>query len=164
MTDRLIITATGHRPGKLGGYSAMLDERLKQFAIEEIRSLSPTEMVSGMSGGWDTAVAEACIELDIPFTAAVPFRGQDAVWPAAARVRYRRLLSKANRVIEVCDPQYAAWKMMRRNVWMVDRCDAVLALWDGSDGGTGNCVAYAKARQKPVMNVWKGWLKWEMAA
>jgi hypothetical protein len=35
----------------------------------------------------------------------------------------------------------------------------VLALWDGSHGGTSNCIAYAKVRAKPVTNVWNKWEK-----
>ena len=45
---------------------------------------------------------------------------------------------------------YAGWKMNYRNTWMVDRADAVLAVWDGSSGGTANCVNYARTINKPI--------------
>lgn len=38
----------------------------------------------------------------------------------------------------------------QRNQWMVDRADAVLAVWDGSPGGTANCVNYARKVGKPI--------------
>ena len=34
---------------------------------------------------------------------------------------------------------------------MVDRSDFVLAFWNGTKGGTGNCVEYAKKQGKPVV-------------
>lgn len=156
----LVLAVTGHRPDKLGGYSTSLDERLKQFSIEEIRSVSPSHVITGMALGFDTAIAEACVVLNVPFTAAIPFRGQESMWPVASRTRYRYLLSKAALIVEVCDPPYAAWKMMRRNVWMVDRCHSLMALWNESDGGTGNCARYAKAMQKPIVNTWQRWLRY----
>ena len=39
---------------------------------------------------------------------------------------------------------YAAWKMQKRNQFMVDHSNLLIAVWDGSSGGTSNCVAYAK--------------------
>jgi uncharacterized phage-like protein YoqJ len=39
--------------------------------------------------------------------------------------------------------------MQVRNEWMVDHCNDLLAVWDGSDGGTGNCVRYAQRILEP---------------
>jgi uncharacterized phage-like protein YoqJ len=45
--------------------------------------------------------------------------------------------------------------MQRRNEWMVERADVILALWNGSSGGTANCVAYARQRGSRIVNVWE---------
>lgn len=37
---------------------------------------------------------------------------------------------------------------------MVDNSNAVLALWNGSEGGTGNCVRYAKEKNKKIFQLW----------
>jgi len=37
-----------------------------------------------------------------------------------------------------------------RSEWMVQNCDLLVAYWDGSDGGTGNCVKYAKSVGRDV--------------
>lgn len=37
---------------------------------------------------------------------------------------------------------------------MVDDCDSLLALWDGSSGGTKNCLDYARKKGKPYINLW----------
>ncbi len=29
---------------------------------------------------------------------------------------------------------------------MVNNCDMLIAVWDGSDGGTANCVKYAQSK------------------
>jgi uncharacterized phage-like protein YoqJ len=38
--------------------------------------------------------------------------------------------------------------MHARNAWMVDQCEALLAVWDGTPGGTSGCVNYAKSTAK----------------
>jgi uncharacterized phage-like protein YoqJ len=157
----VIIAATGHRPERLGGHSDALDVKLRRFAVAELRSLKicPTETVSGMALGWDMAFAEASLMLGIPLTAAIAFRGQDKLWPPHQRIRFRSILQRAQNVIYVSEPPFSAWKMMRRNVWMVDNCEHLLALWDKSDidSGTKNCLDYARAVQRPYENLWDRW-------
>jgi len=70
---------------------------------------------------------------------------------------HHMLLKRAARIVHVCEPGYAAWKMQRRNEAMVDACTHVLALWDGSSGGTENCVKYAEKKRKPIINLWAIW-------
>ncbi|WP_188052008.1 hypothetical protein [Azospirillum sp. Sh1] len=49
--------------------------------------------------------------------------------------------------------------MNTRNEWMVDHSDRLLALWDGSQGGTANCVRYARGLGRPIDNLWSEWEK-----
>jgi uncharacterized phage-like protein YoqJ len=161
----VILTATGHRPAKLGGYGEDIRERLVGLANDSLGRLAPQRVITGVALGWDQAVAEAAILRGLPFTAAIPFEGQEKVWPAASQQRYKEILRKAAEVTYVSPPGYAGWKMMERNKWMVDRADVVLALWDGSSGGTANAVHYAESRGRKVVNVWReleggvGWWK-----
>lgn len=153
----MIIAGTGHRPDKLGGYTAALDMRLQVLAMRALREHAPALVVSGMALGWDVALASAAVRLDIPFIAAIPFEGQESRWPESSQYRYRQLLKQAAGVEIVCTGGYAGWKMQRRNEWMVGLVDAdgvMLALWNGSDGGTANCVRYAERVGKPVVNLW----------
>ena len=41
--------------------------------------------------------------------------------------------------------------MQKRNEYMVDKCDILLAVWDGSAGGTNNCVKYARKLDKEII-------------
>jgi len=112
---------------------------------ETLIQLSPTSAISGMALGVDQDFAWVCISLGLPFLAAIPFAGQESNWPHESRDFYHRLLERAYHVTVVSEGGYAAWKMQKRNEWMVNNCQTLIAVWDGSAGGTGNCVRYAKS-------------------
>lgn len=148
-----IIAGTGHRLNKLVAHASRSE--LSGFAVMVLTSkFKPTRVISGMALGWDMALAEAALGLGIPLVAAVPFKGQESVWPQDAQRRYAALLGLAAEVVYVCKPGYEAWKYQRRNEWMTDRCDVLLALWNGTPGGTANCVRYAQKKGKKIVNVW----------
>lgn len=100
-----------------------------------------------MALGVDQDFAYVCYEMAIPFVAAIPFVGQENNWPQHSQDWYEWLLIRAESVVVVSPGEYAAWKMQARNQWMVDNCDVVLAVWDGSEGGTANCYRYAHERK-----------------
>ena len=150
----MTIAATGHRPAKLGGYSESLAERMFDLAQACLIEMRAEKIVSGVALGWDQAVAEAAISLDIPFIAVVPFQGQEFRWPQASQNHYRLLLRQAAQVVIVSPGGYSRKAMQDRNIWMVDHCDGLLVLWDGSAGGTGNCIRYARSKRMPILNVW----------
>jgi len=106
--------------------------------------------ISGMALGVDQWYAEACIDLDIPFTAAIPFENMEIKWPRLSQEKYKYILSKAWNIIYVSGPGYEPWKMQIRNKWMVDNCTEILAIWNGTLGGTNNCIQYAKSVNKPI--------------
>jgi len=162
----MILAGTGHRPNKLNNAYPETEEydKLICFAQSILSKLKPAEVISGMALGWDMALADAAICLEIPFIAAVPFKGQESVWPEKTRILYRKLLSESKEVYYVCGPGYDPWKMMKRNVWMVDELvgegDTLLALWNGDiGGGTYNAVNYAVQKQVYVLNVWNDYLE-----
>lgn len=166
-TDDTVWAATGHRPIKLFRsipYSKDNQQLLADFAVDVLRREQPGKMITGMAIGWDQAIARACIVLKIPFIAAVPFSTQASRWPQEAQDDYEVLLNFAERVEIVCkEPSYAAWKMQARNEWMVNNSTKLLALWNGTPGGTGNCVAYARRKQRTIINVWQDWETYQCA-
>lgn len=153
----MIIAATGHRPDKLGGYSTNILNGLTDLARDHLLAQTPEAVISGMALGWDTAVACAAIELKIKLIAAIPFAGQEKIWPPAAQQRYRWILQKAAKVEVVCVGGYHRTKLQVRNEWMVDRCDRLVSLWNGAAGGTANCLFYASIQGKPHDNLWEQW-------
>jgi uncharacterized phage-like protein YoqJ len=154
----MIVAGTGHRPSQLGGYSQQVRLALGGLATEYLSQTQPEKVISGMALGWDQALAGASIALGIPFIAAVPFKGAQAAWARADQERFHRLLEMAETVEFVCSeyaPQIRSFQI--RNEWMVDRADRMAALWDGSWGGTHNCIAYARKRGVPIDNLWNRW-------
>lgn len=151
------LSFTGHRPNKLGGYSDVTRRKLFGFAQSILRIEKPDHVISGMAQGWDHAVAVAALRADIPLTAAVPFIGQEKMWPAEAQKRYNLVLGKASKVVIVSEGGFSSAKMMIRNEWMVDRCEKLIALWDGTHGGTSNCVRYAQRKGVKIDNAWDRW-------
>lgn len=162
----MIVVATGHRPDKLGGTGEAALIALTDVADEWMKETPGIErVVSGMAQGWDTAVALAALNNGIPLIAAVPFKGQEKTWPAEAWALYQMILDRAAKVVVVSRGDYASWKMQRRNVWMVDQLrrgtdDTLLAMHDGTFGGTYNCLKYARSRpyELRIVNLYKRWL------
>jgi len=159
------LAGTGHRPSKLcGGYSPRAHVELRAFARSWVEALRPRGVITGMALGWDTALAEAAIEIGLPFVAAIPFIGQESRWPTGSKQIYRALLARAARVKVVCPGGYSAEAMQRRNVWMCEKAELTLALWNNEPGGTANYIHYALARGRDVVNVWNDYYRLAEAA
>lgn len=155
------IAVTGHRPSRLGGYTVRAQDKLERFARSVLQDERPDLVITGMALGWDLAIAEACLALDIPYIAARPFPNQQSRWPNVSKNRYQHLILRARSTTTVSQYQSNA-AFQKRNQWMVDRADEVLALWSGSLGGTRNCVIYAESKRVPIRNVWSDWEAFEL--
>ncbi len=157
----MILAVTGHRPDKIGGYNAAAELKLIDFAKRCLLDLQNDHnierVITGMAQGWDQAIAQAAIDYQIPFTAAIPCAGQSRLWPKLAQLKYESLIAKADAVKMVNVGEYSAAKMEARNQWLVDQSTHLLALWNRSSGGTGNTVDYANMRMREVINVWDKW-------
>ncbi len=149
----MIVAFTGHRPDKLGGYeipNPTYNHVIKQLTFV-LKGLQPKLAITGMAQGVDTWAAELCVKLEIPYIAAIPFEGQEKFWPTASKEKYRMLLDKAKRIHVVSPGSYTVEKMYERNKWMVQNCKKLIAIWDGSKGGTAHCVKYAKNLKREII-------------
>jgi len=151
------IAFTGHRPHKLGGYdnetnkrTDILDKIEKYISEEKFKDIT---FISGMALGVDQWIAEFAIAHYINFKAYIPFKGQESVWQKQDQEHYYELLKYAESIKYVCEGGYAAWKLQKRNVAMVNDCDLLIAIWDGSSGGTANCVKYAEKINKTIKRI-----------
>lgn len=157
------IAVTGHRPNKIGGYSDLAQEMLIDFAADWIvrqDDEDELEIITGMALGWDQAVAEAAILTGTPFHAYIPFEGQELRWPESSQNYYRSLLKQAADVTVACTGKYEPWKMQARNEIMVRHCDRLVALWNGTTGGTANCVRCAEKVGRECVNLWPEWVRY----
>ena len=154
------IAFTGHRPQKLGGFDNSINKRnhflslLGNFILSEpyIQKYMTGELVfiTGMAQGVDQWATELAVEWGVPFDAYIPCYDQQKTWPLEAQRHYWNLVIKARSIIQVSSEDYRPELMQRRNEAMVDNCDMLFAYWDGSGGGTSNCVRYARQVGKPV--------------
>jgi len=119
---------------------------------KHLEDLHPTLGISGMALGVDQWAAQLCTDLEIPWDAYVPFKGQESEWPRESQATYRTLLGHARR-IHVTATSYSNAAFQHRNMAMVNACDLLLAVWDGSSGGTGNCVAYAQKVGRKMVRI-----------
>lgn len=149
----MIVSFTGHRPDKIGGYKLPNPTYIHicQQLEKTLKELKPTKAISGYALGIDQWAANVCFNLGIPVITAVPFIGQEKMWAEESQKIYQKLLAKASEVVIVSEGGYSPIKMQIRNEWMTDRCDKLIAVWDGSNGGTGNCVSYARSINKPII-------------
>ena len=151
---------SGHRPGKLpwgddeGDRRCLaLKERLWN-AMEAAYERGYRHFICGMAQGCDLYFCELALALrqlhgDVTVEAAIPCPSQAEGWPAEQRLRWQRLVAACDYETMVQE-RYTRDCMQRRNRYMVDRSDCVLAFWNGSRSGTGSTVAYALATGRIV--------------
>ena len=152
---------TGHRPEKLPwGYDERdprclaLKARLDR-AVEEAWEKGMRHFICGMAQGADFYFCEAALALrarrpGVTVEAAIPCEEQASRWPEADRERYFRM-------VEQCDYEtmvqrhYDRGCMLRRNRYMVDRSAMLIAVYDGTLGGTMYTLQYAMKRKLEIV-------------
>lgn len=147
------VAVTGHRPQKLGGYKAIDNFKAIRRHMRDLLTQAPDGelvLISGGALGIDQFWMEVGLHLNLPVIAALPFEGYDSKWPSFSREYYKSLLDRCWEVCYINEPGYHPAKLQTRNEWMVENCDVLQAYWDGSSGGTSNCVDYAMKRGRLV--------------
>src|ERR1044072_2077430 len=164
------IAVTGPRPHKFGhdfSYKKPQTLKIRSEMERVIRENNCTELITGMAQGVDTIAAMIAVAFQIPFTAAVPFYKQEMLWRNQSKATYYELLYKATHLVYVHDdpgfrpdkaqPGYLNTLYQNRNEWMVNKLvnpgDLLLSVWDGSSGGTKNCVVYAGNKEPRIRNI-----------
>lgn len=160
MDKELTCCFTGHRPSKLGFTETseagiQLKNRIASEILGLITERGVKHFISGAAMGVDTYAAETVLKLrevfpDITLECAVPCRTQSRKWSAANRERYEALLGKADKVT-VLHEFYTYACMKDRDRYMTDNADIVLAVWNGSPGGTAYTVAYAREQGREII-------------
>ena len=180
--NRFSLCVTGHRPNQLFGYDIyskkydLIREKLEKVMVSESQraydkyGVDTFRYISGMALGIDTIFFEIALwlrehsgDFTVEVVAAVPFLGQESAWPKESRKQYHELLEQADETIVVSKGGYEPWKMQRRNEFMVDHSDVVLAVYNGAKfGGTKNCVDYAQKQNKEliIINPRSGAISW----
>lgn len=150
---------TGHRPNKLFGYDMKhesyqnLAKRVKRLAHYLHTEYGVINFISGGAIGFDTVAffAIESLKKDYPGIKniiAIPFIGQESKWKEDSIERYKKMLNLADDIIHVDQIEKykassVAGKLNKRNHYMVDNSSYLIACYDGTKGGTYNCLEYA---------------------
>lgn len=163
------IAVTGHRPAKLNcgtlsGYDPANQRLLRRFAEQVVLRHDPNDLwITGMALGWDMAIASACCDHAIFYHCYVPCDDQERLWSPKQRSEYRELIAGATAVKKTAPGPYEPWKMLHRDMAMVDEATKVVALFNGETaGGTYHTWQYANDRAGlDVENVWTEWVTYQ---
>ena len=152
---------TGHRPDKLPWGFDERDPRclaLKRSMDRELEGLYRRgfrHFISGMAMGCDLCFAEAALTLreqrpDLTVEGAVPCPTQADRWPENQRRRWRDILTRCD-LETVTQQRYDRFCMFRRDRYMIERSAAVLAVFDGTPGGTQYTLNYAMDKKLEII-------------
>ncbi len=165
MQNNNVVCFSGHRPPRLPEGEALRELEARLFR----------EIKKAVATGYDTFLFGGCYGFDflaahqvlrckdaqtgagarrIQLFAVVPFQDQDARWSQALKNEYRYLLSRCDTVI-ILQTGYRREYYLDRNRYMVDNSACLICYYDGSKGGTGQTVAYAKTKGLEIFNLFK---------
>lgn len=145
----LVVAGTGHRPEDC----THSETEIRTMVRNKLRKSGATGFICGMASGFDLWAGDEARILGLEIWAARPWAGH--VPRVDDKLLYERVLSSASRVIDIdaSDIYPGPGCYDKRNRWMVDNADVVMAYWTGKEkGGTFNCVKYARGK-KPISNI-----------
>lgn len=160
-------TITGHRPVRFKWKYKENDTRCKrlkrtiQDQLVQLYEQGARRFYVGGALGVDQWAGEILLRLkeqpeygDIELVVALPFDGHDAEWDARSKSRLKFLLDHGTETVTVgttAEPAAICYK--KRNYYMVDHADCLLAVYDNERSirsGTGMTVSYAQKKGLPI--------------
>ncbi len=158
----MICCVTGHRPKgfpfsrEMFNLSFMYYQDALYIELKNLVIDGYTDFITGMADGADLDFAETVLEIrddecfQIKLEAALPY-------PLPPTKRITEYSEKRDDILYECNSKYAVSTyyhkgcMQKRNQYMVDKSDIVLAIWNGVEsGGTWNTIKYARSKGKPI--------------
>ena len=94
---------------------------------------------------------------DIELVVVLPFENHDAQWDTRSKARLKFLINHSADTVTVgttAEPAAVCYK--RRNYYMVDHADCLLAVYDNDRSirsGTGMTVNYARKKGLPIISI-----------
>lgn len=155
---------TGHRPKK---FTFQYNERhpdclkiknLIERETEKAIQKGYDYFISGMAIGVDIWAAETVLKLKekyphIQLEAAIPCANQERTWPTSSQQRYQNILTQADVVHYVSQEAYQPYLMIERDKYMVNKSSLLIAVFDGSKGGTKHTFDYAVKKGIEIVRI-----------
>lgn len=159
---------TGHRPVRFKWKYKENDTRCKrlkrtiQDQLVQLYEQGTRRFYVGGALGVDQWAGEILLRLkeqpeygDIELVVALPFEGHDAEWDDRSQSRLKFLVDHSTETVTVgttAEPAAICYK--KRNYYMVDHADCLLAVYDNDRSirsGTGMTVNYAQKKRLPII-------------
>lgn len=160
------VSFTGHRPDKIVGFEGSRGEVevaiRKRVAEEIVRVVNEgaDTFLSGMAPGFDLWAADEVLRLrgegrigaDVRLILAIPYPGFERSFGGEYRPLYQSILESADEVVYTsCGYHHGCYA--RRNDFLADNADVVLAYYEGTEGGTRYTIRKAEKGGKRVINI-----------
>lgn len=159
---KITVMFTGHRSQNLPfGFDETnpkcikMKEIIKMQICQLIENEYATNFISGMAIGVDMICAEIVLELkkeyaNITLECAIPCENQFDRWNESFKQRYYNILNECDKKT-ILQKDYTNDCMYKRNEYMVDNSDIVMAVWNGKKSGTSYTVEYAQKKGRRVL-------------
>ena len=157
---------TGHRPERFffkQNEKHPLCEKIKAALFEQSTALydkGVKRFYIGGAQGVDIWAGEVIIKMkklpeyqDIELICVIPFEGHDSDWDEGIYDRFLKICSVCNE-IKIISPSVDPKAFIKRNKYMVDNSDYVIAVYDKKRklrSGTGQTVNYAKKFKRDII-------------
>lgn len=153
----MIITGIAPSPRDLHDRNYLPSPELVYLAKLALKEYQATGLITSLALGWEQALTKAAIELEIPFTVAIPYPGRDAEWERDAHICYLDLMARSAEVYRVSECR-SDTALLEGHYWRVYRADVVLALWEYDfQSEVFSVMNYATTSGKSVVNLWEDW-------
>lgn len=158
----MICCVTGHRPDGFPFKRGFCGDIEFDIYINDLYNITEKfiyegydHFITGMADGADLDFAQSILYHKdsyeyIKLEAALPY-------PVTKTKKITEYIEQRNYVLEKCNittvvsPYYFKGCMQKRNRYMVDKSDLVLAIWSGKQsGGTWDTIKYARSKNKPI--------------
>ncbi len=143
------------------GHQAIPDEardHIVSVLTEVAEAHRGGEVVSSLAAGADQLFVTIALAHDFALRVLIPSADYESTFDAAGRAGFEELLGRARSVIRLAYAEPSEEAFMAGGVAVVDRCDLLIAVWDGEPsrglGGTADVVEYARDQGREVRIIW----------
>ena len=142
---------TGHRTLEKDFEPAKLWDELENLILQGVEIF-----YNGMAIGFDMLAAEAILMLkkkypQIKLITCIPFYGQEKYYTDTDKARYARILKDTDEQVVLSD-SYTKDAPLKRDRYMADRADVLMAYLKKEKGGTAYTVRYYQ-KTKPFCKI-----------
>ncbi len=138
------------------GQAGMIAARIEE-EIVKMHAQGVTRFMTGGGLGFETLAAQVVLQArekhpGIRLVLALPSRDQAAKWPASSVAIYEGIKGQANEIVYTAETS-GRGHLLKRNRYMVDQSEIVLAYLAKTTGRTVQTVKYAEKVGKEIVRI-----------